>query len=152
MAEAAPARTPAHDLHRDAVVDNVDIRDDELHRRGRQFGDDALGHDFWDIRDDRFDVRDCAIVKVIRLIQAWNVNPLYPRKFPQHALTFDRSAVRTFERLEHMDNVVNDFLALADHERVDEGVHGLGVHGGMSAGDDDRMGLVAVRGSHGDPG
>ncbi len=57
---------------------------------------------------------------------------------------FERFNLRTFKLLNNIDDIVNDFFALADHERIDEGVHGLGVHRGMSARNDDGMGLVAV--------
>ena len=53
--------------------------------------------------------------------------------------------------LYRIDDVVNDIFAFADHERVNERVHGLGVHGGMSTRDDDGVGLVTFYGADGNP-
>ena len=47
---------------------------------------------------------------------------------------------------------MDHFLALADDERVDEGVHRFGVGGGMSTRDDDGVGFAALTGADGDSG
>jgi hypothetical protein len=44
--------------------------------------------------------------------------------------------------LNRIDDVVNDLFALSNNERIDEGIHWLGIHGGVSAGDDDGVTLV----------
>ncbi len=57
-----------------------------------------------------------------------------------------------FIGLDHIDNVVNDFLAFADHERINEGMHRFRIGCGMSARDDDGMRFVAVCRTNGDAG
>ena len=54
--------------------------------------------------------------------------------------------------LNDIDDIVDDFLALADDKRVDEGVHRFGVGRGMSARDDDGIGFAALNGTDGDSG
>ena len=55
----------------------------------------------------------------------------------------------SFECLYRVDDIVNDFFTLADGERVNEGVHGFGIGGGMSTGDDERVRFVSVCGAEG---
>ena len=47
---------------------------------------------------------------------------------------------------------MNDLFPFADHEGIDKGMHGLGVHGGVPAGDDDGVGLVTILRADGDTG
>ncbi len=133
-------------------MDNLDVRDDEIRRRRRQHRHNALGDDLRHIRNGRLDVRDRAIFQIIGFVETRDINTLDLRQFSEKSQAVEgrRSKVAvdfrhlTFEFLHRVDDIVNDFLALADHERVDEGMHRLGVHGGVSTGDDDGMGLITV--------
>ena len=70
LTESTAARASAHDLHRDAVVDDVNIRHDELGGWGRQFWHNALGDDLGNIGNGRFDVRDSAIFEIVGFVKA----------------------------------------------------------------------------------
>ncbi len=93
----------------------------------------------------RLGAGDRAILQVMRCIELRDV----------HAGAAAPGLRSTCPRARHcalqdIDDLVDDFLALADDKGIDEGVHRLGVHGGVSAGDDDRVPLVALRRPHRD--
>ena len=69
LAEPAASRTTAHDLHRHAVVDGLDIRDDEPDGWGRQLGNDAFDDRIGDPFDQGFDVRDSSIVQIMGFVE-----------------------------------------------------------------------------------
>ncbi len=95
---------------------------------------------------------DRAIVQIMNLVEFWHIHARNVGQLPKgrsrskpdpacRAAALDALALHP---LDGIDDIVDDFLALADHERVDEGVHRLGVGGGVPAGDDDRMRSIAV--------
>ena len=57
-----------------------------------------------------------------------------------------------FHARHDLGDLADGFLAVADHERVDEVGHGLGVEGAVATGDDDRVLRATVLGPHRDAG
>ena len=53
---------------------HVDVRHDELGGWGRQFGHHALDNGIGDIIQQGFDVRERAVVEIVRFVEFGNVN------------------------------------------------------------------------------
>ena len=151
LAEAAAARAAPEHLDVEAVVHDLDERH-ELVLRVRplaEVGDgalvDAIGHvgEPWaHLGDERAVVRD--------LVHRRHVDARDRRQLAEHAL----AAVRPerFHAADDLGDLADGFLAVADHERVDEVGHRLRVERAVAADDDERVLRAALLGPHRDPG
>ena len=74
MAETAAAGAAADDLDRHAVVDGIDVGDDEMGGGGRELADDALEHGQGRLRDQLLEALKRAIGVIVRLVERGDVN------------------------------------------------------------------------------
>ena len=157
LAEAAAAGAAAHDFDGGAVVDYVDEGDDEVGHRGRHDGDDAFHHGFGGVGVGWADGSDGAVGGVAGLVERGYV---YAGNLGEHGPEFTAGLFRQvyagdeflFPLLVHIDDLEDHFFAFADDHGVEEGAHGLRVVAAGAAGDDERVGGVAVFGAQGKAG
>ena len=153
LAEAAAPRAAAEDLDVEAVVHHLDERHELVLGVGpvAEVGDgalvDALGH-VGEARPHLGDERAVVVDLVHRRARRRPGMVASSRSTPSR-----RACARErFHAADHLGDLAHRLLAVADHERVDEVGHGLGVERAVPADDHERVLGPAVLGPHGHAG
>ena len=143
LAEAAAARAAAEDLDAHALVHRLGERHERLLRVGPlvEVHDRALVHAERDVGAVRRDARDAAVRQVADVVEARDVDAAGAGEAQQRLLAVDAVELGLADHGGHLEH---GLLAVAEHRRVDEVGDRLGVERRVTAGEHDRVGLVAV--------
>ena len=116
-----------------------------------QVGDRPLLHAFGTPPDTRVARRSRRPRLVARLVARGDVHPGHRGQGPQQVVAARRPPTPASDA-DHLGELPDRLLAVAEHEGVDEVGQGLGVEGAVAAGHHQGVRRVAVRAAHRHPG
>ena len=142
LAETATAGAAAEDLDVEPIVDDLGERHElalGIGPRG-QVADRALLYDLRHASLEGLDRGDAPVVEVAHVVEAGHVDARDPCQLPQHVAAALLGPPPGLPRGDHLGDLADHLLAVAQHDEVEEVGEGLGVVGAVASGADQRVG------------